>query len=561
MATPVATTQVADNSAFGGPSASQAATANTSIGNPTAPQPISVTSAQTPASPVVIPPVAPINTGATANAGIPIPSIDSIVSKAVQPTATDITQSSLLNQIAQITGNQQSLSTQQVNQENQAGVPALNTTLNGLNTQLQGLNDQATKLQLDASQGGTIQNQEQLAGTGLRSQQGINTLTNADLRNNQIQQAAIASQALTVKSAVYAAQGQYTIAKQAADQAAQVAFDASTQQINGLQAQLAAIAPALSKEQAAESATLQAQLADRATQLQNQQTDFKTGQALAIAAMQNNPTDHAAQYAAQQAMQISPTDPQYLQKVTSLVGQYQNNPIDNQLKQAQLANTQANTAKTYNDIANSVGTQNATALQPYLQTSFGGTQYADLSSLSPTDKAKMAQVATQAGIKPILDAGTAAKLNAISVSKTNLDNIMGQVSGILNSTEQPSSQGIGNSLKSFFGNSDIKAFNSWRTAVINNVQALAGGQGSGLRINQAEIDAALKNDLPVITGVGADNLQSAQQKIANLNSQLDSWTKQILGGGNQAPTNSAVIPTAQIPAGYYQASDGLLYKK
>lgn len=526
------TPTVAANPSFGGPTATQAANANAAI---------SVTGLQTPATPLAIPQQPAINTGASTNVSVPIPSIDSIVNNAAQPTATDNTQSTLLQQIADITGSQKSLATLQNEQETAGGVPALATTLTGLNTQLQGLNDQATKLQLDASQGGTIQNTEQLAGTGLRSQQGINTLTNADLRNNQIQQAGIASQALTVKSAVYAAQGQYTLAKDAADKSAQVAFDAVTQQIAHQQALLAVIQPTLDKEKSAQAASLQAQLADRATQVASQQADFKTGQALAIAAMQNNPTNTAAQYAAQQALKISPTDPQYLQKVSALVGPYQNDlvkqQLDTTLEKAQIANTQATTAKTYNDIANSVGLQSATALQPYLQTSFGGTQYADLSTLSPTDKAKMAQVATQAGIKPILDSGTAGKLNAISVSKTNLNNIMGQVSGILNSTEQPSSQGIGNSLKSFLGNSDIKAFNSWRTAVINNVQALAGGQGSGLRINQAEIDAALKNDLPVITGVGADNLQSAQQKIANLNSQLDTWTKQILGGGNQAPTS------------------------
>lgn len=325
-------------------------------------QPISVTGLQTPQTPIQIPSTPAVNTGAVTNASVPIPTIDSIVNKAVAPTAADNEQSSLLSQIATITGNTKSLATQQDESENAGGIPALNTTLTSLNTQLQGLTDQATKLQNDASVGGTIQNQGELDATGLRSEQGQAPLTTAALRTNQIQQAAIASQALTVKSAVYAAQGQYSIAKDAADKAAQVAFDASTQQINGLQAQLAALAPTLSKEQAAQAAALQAQLADRATQIQSQQSDFKTGQALAIAAMQNNPTDQAAQYAAQQALKIDPTDPQYLQKVTALVGNYQNDQVkaqlDQQLEKAQIGEANANTAKTLNDL-NSASNGNA----------------------------------------------------------------------------------------------------------------------------------------------------------------------------------------------------------
>lgn len=219
--------------------------------------------------------------------------------------------------------------------------------------------------------------------------------------------------------------------------------------------------------------------------------------------------------------------------------------LDTELKQAQIgeananiAQSKASTAKAYNDIKvanNPFGTTPggaSTALSPYLKTSWDGTQYADLSSLTPSDKAKYAQLASSSGVTPILDSGTAGKLNGISVSKENLSNIGTSIESILNDESPGGAQGAANSLKSAFGNADIRSFNAWRTAVINNVQALAGGQGSGLRINQAEIDTALKNDLPVITGARADTLSQAQAKIKVLNSQLDTWTKQILGGGN-----------------------------
>lgn len=249
--------------------------------------------------------------------------------------------------------------------------------------------------------------------------------------------------------------------------------------------------------------------------------------------------------------------------------------LQNELLQAQIANTKAttantqeNTLKTKADIASTnasamtsiqtaTGTQNVpTILSPYVQTAYNGTAYADLSSLSPTDKAKMAQVASQAGIKPILTAGDAGKLNAISVSKTNLQNIQDSLSGLLNDSQSPATQGISNSIKSFLGNADVKSFNAWRTAVINNVQALAGGVGSGLKINQAEIDAALKNDMPVLTGTNADNLSTAISKIGKLNSQMDVWTKQLLGGGNTASGNQAgYIP----PIGTVIQSNGKSY--
>lgn len=227
------------------------------------------------------------------------------------------------------------------------------------------------------------------------------------------------------------------------------------------------------------------------------------------------------------------------------------NSLDIQSKKASIANTYSEINS--RNLQNSGGASSG-VLAPYLKTSYDGTQYADLSSLTPSDKAKYAQIAQAAGVKPILDAGTAGKINAIADSKTNLQSIKDSLvsQNLLNNKQLPVAQGFTNSIKSFFGNKDIKSFAAWRTAVINNVQALAGGQGSGLRINQAEIDTALKNDLPVLTGTGADNLGSAQAKIDKLNSQLDVWSKQLLGGGNTA---ASYIP----PIGSVIESSGKKY--
>lgn len=189
------------------------------------------------------------------------------------------------------------------------------------------------------------------------------------------------------------------------------------------------------------------------------------------------------------------------------------------------------------------GGEDSSALLPYVKTSYSGVPYADLSSLSPKDKAAYAQTAIQNGYQPILDKGTADKIQAIADVKANLENIAGDVAKIPLGKKGVADpiQGLFNSGSKFFGDADIKSYNAWRTSVINSVQALAGGAGSGLRINKAEIDAAMENDLPVITGVHADTHDSANAKLNKLSSQLDTWEKQILGGGNHAtPTYTSV---------------------
>lgn len=335
-----------------------AAMATAPAGKPvsTSPSPISVSGISTAPAPINVPtPPTSVNPQTT-NASVPnpIPTVADIVNQNNTTTSTQQTQSDLLGKIAAAT-NTPSLATQQINAENSAGVPALSKTMNDLSTQLNGLNDQSTALSNDAMAEGTIDNQIQNKAQGTNDTGGGLAPIRADqLRANQIQQATIASRSLTVKSAYYAASGNYTLAKDAADKAAQVAFDADTQQLNYQKALLAQIQPQLDKDQAAQAAILKGQLDDRATQIANQQSDFKTGQALALTAMQNNASDPAAQFAAQQAMKLDPKSPTYLRDVTNLVGKYQTNEVqtqlDNQLKQAQINSSNASTAKSYNDI-------------------------------------------------------------------------------------------------------------------------------------------------------------------------------------------------------------------
>jgi hypothetical protein len=71
---------------------------------------------------------------------------------------------------------------------------------------------------------------------------------------------------------------------------------------------------------------------------------------------------------------------------------------------------------------------------------------------------------------------------------------------------------------------EIRAYRAYRTSAIQIIQAIAG-LGKGLRINQAEINAALKFDMPEIT----DTQDVAREKLAILNEMLDHVERAALG--------------------------------
>lgn len=123
-------------------------------------------------------------------------------------------------------------------------------------------------------------------------------------------------------------------------------------------------------------------------------------------------------------------------------------------------------------------------------------------------------------------------LDKITTANANLDAINSQIDGFLpvDGTGRILGGAEGNILSSYFQQNDpqgnkMAAFASWRSAAVGILQALAGGAGSGLRINQAEINMSLANDIPNIT----DTIGVAQQKMQNIQSQLQDAQKGIFG--------------------------------
>lgn len=380
------------------------------------------------------PPPTPTNTGAI-NASIPTPA--DIINTANPETSAQTTQKNILDSIAQLTGSSKSLATYENTSENQAGIPDLSKTVRSLSTQLQGLNDQADKLNIDYQY--TVPNsiQEQATGRGVTAG-GVAPIQASELRKIQIQQGVIASQSLTAKAALYAANNDYLNAKDAADKSAQVLFDAQEQEIKHRKAQLDAIKPTLDREQSKAAALQQAELADRQVQIQFARDDFKTGQGLAIAAMKLRPTDPEAQYAAQQALKLDPNDPQYLQKVMGLVGKYQQDPLAIQKAADEHAKALADIKKT-NAEANAVGVPtitnpNAAPYAPALSVILGSEK------LTKEQKGSIIN-AVNAGQDPV------------AVLKNQAKNVMGQTQGTTVTkyeTAKSSLQDIDASLRAFY---------------------------------------------------------------------------------------------------------------
>ncbi len=531
-------------------------------------------------SPSVTFPTAPSapTQGVSANTGVPspIPAPEDIINQGNTQTPAEQTNKSLLEKVASLIGSRKGQTTLTNEAEAGAGVPALQKVVNDLNTQLEGLNNQALSLQNEARPGGAIENQNQqnVLGRGVTAA-GLAPIQAGDLRKNQIAQSAIASQALTVKSAIYGAQGNLSLAKDAADKAATAQYEEQQNQIDYQKALIDANLPQMNKEERNQALLVQTKLADRQTAIDNAKQDKQTIIGLAIAALKNNPNDPAAQYAAQQALNLSNQQVPDLQAALGLVGKYQTDPLDTQIKVQQLLKLRTDSA--------TAGSAGGGVLQPYLKTSYDGSQYVDLSGLTPTDRNKYAQIAAANGVKAVMNPTDADKLSHIAVTKSNLNDILnafnsvpvaqgpttastlghlasgdilGAVGGFFGKV--PAVQGGVNSAKSFFGDAQIRAYQDYRTSAINTLQALAGGTGSGFRINQAEVNAAIK-DIPILTGVNADTPASAAAKIANLNGQIDKWQVQILGGGNTATNDASTYVVNGIT--YTKGPDGLYYQK
>ena len=214
-------------------------------------------------------------------------------------------------------------------QQNEAqGVNKYAKEQRDLGIQIQNLVNQS--LDLDNQYNYTVPNkmQEGAMGRGVTAG-GLAPIQASELRKIQIQKGAIASQALTLKSAFEATQGNLATAQSLADQAVIQKFGRAKEKLKALTANLDVIlkSPAYTREEKARAAK-EKEVQDRnAADIKRQEESFKTGQAMATAAIVNNPGNQVASFAAQQLLKLDPSDPNYLQKAFELVGKFQTDPV------------------------------------------------------------------------------------------------------------------------------------------------------------------------------------------------------------------------------------------
>ena len=183
--------------------------------------------------------------------------------------------------------------------------------------------------------------------------------------------------------------------------------------------------------------------------------------------------------------------------------------------------------------------QDVTDLAPFINTTAAGRQYINLGDFQTPNQKKQAQDLANAKGISYVDAKADAGLKAADAVKSTLGTIQQQIQDKLPKDAQGRIiGGAANKLSQLFQTQpELAAFGAWRTAAIQTVQALAQ-PGMGLRINQAEINAAMNNDLPQIT----DTVATAQQRLKNLETMLESKESSTLTRNRQEGSGGGVTP-------------------
>lgn len=161
--------------------------------------------------------------------------------------------------------------------------------------------------------------------------------------------------------------------------------------------------------------------------------------------------------------------------------------------------------------------------------SSSGVPYVDGTNLTGTQAAEAQLEAAKLGI-PYLGASAASAINSIEAAKQNLQNIATTLQGItpsnfIEAAADSLMYPVQGATQSGTYGPTVAAYNTYRSAAIKALQAVAGGTGSGLRINQAEIQMSINNDIPKTT----DTAATANKKLQIMNSLLDSNEESLFG--------------------------------
>jgi hypothetical protein len=171
--------------------------------------------------------------------------------------------------------------------------------------------------------------------------------------------------------------------------------------------------------------------------------------------------------------------------------------------------------------------EKAQALAPdvgsMVRTTMAGNKYVDATQLSGPQASIVKQQALEAGI-PVVNKETANSLEEIDTAKQNLQYMNDQIGKKLAAgAGERLWYGPKNTLQKISQDDpDFGAIGTYRNAAIQAMRAVAGAKG--LRINKAEVQLAIDNDIPSLT----DTLPVAQAKLRNMDAFLNDSENSLL---------------------------------
>jgi hypothetical protein len=240
------------------------------------------------------------------------------------------------------------------------------------------------------------------------------------------------------------------------------------------------------------------------------------------------------QYITKYAPPTSNNTAQYIQQASQALGVNANTPLAS-IDPSQVAAFQA-MKESGTQVSASQGLQvsqpgTGSNLPPivakYLETlpNVPGSQYINSDRVADTQQSAVKSQA--AGKVPVLSGTEVSGLKNIDVIFKALDNLSTLSTELLGGGVGGRIQGLTSNQAQAAMQTDPRfaQFQLARDTAIKTVQALAGGAGSGLRLNMGEIDTAASN-LPNIT----DNIGFASEKIAGLKQLLTNQLNETLPG-------------------------------
>ena len=267
------------------------------------------------------------------NYGATLGSINTLLNPA--PTTEDTNQTDYQKQILELTKSLGGKEQYQAEQDKEFGVTETGN-------QLRDIQNQVTALNLEAA-GIPSAIQEQSVGRGV-TKAGVAPIEAGLVRQNTLKSLGLAAQGMII-------QGKLANAKDLADRAVAIKFQPEEAKLNYLKTAYEMNKDSLERTDKKRAENLQVQLAERTRILAKQKDDYTAAQGWALAAMKNNQGNQAVQIAANEALKLDPSTPDYLQKVFNLVGQYQSDPVAARKALLEEEQIKASTALTWANIA------------------------------------------------------------------------------------------------------------------------------------------------------------------------------------------------------------------